>query len=37
MSLYNLEKVNDLIVSFDLACSIFSVALLALSVVYCFS
>lgn len=37
MSLYNLEKVNDLIVSFDLARSIFSVALLALSVVYCFS
>lgn len=37
MSLYNLEKVNDLIVSSDLAHSIFSDALLALSVVYCFS
>lgn len=36
MGLNNLEKVNDLIVSFDLACSIFPVDLLVLSVVLLF-
>lgn len=37
MGLYTIERVSDLILSFDLACSVFPVDLLAVSVVHCFS
>lgn len=37
MGVYTIERVSDLILSFDLACSVFPVDLLAVSVVHCFS